>query len=111
MPSAEQCVYSRVARLPQQAASQAVAHNLPPSLLPASPPRLQICQSVPFVSVPAPNAAWTCGLQLRGNFTCSNGECGGWPVAPGLRTQLPPRNPCPERSLSGRRLRLQQHRL
>ncbi|PRW39301.1 cell shape-determining [Chlorella sorokiniana] len=33
---------------------------------------VQICQSVPFVSVPAPNAAWTCGLQLRGNFTCSN---------------------------------------
>lgn len=35
---------------------------------------LQICQSVPFVSIPAPNAAWTCGLQVRGNFTCSNGE-------------------------------------
>ncbi len=34
----------------------------------------QICQAVPFVSVPAPNAVWTCGLQVRGNFTCSNGE-------------------------------------
>ena len=31
-------------------------------------------QAVPFFDLPEPQAVWTCGLQVRGNFTCTNGE-------------------------------------
>ena len=37
-------------------------------------PFLQICQSVPFVAIPAADPLWTCGLTVRGSFTCGDRE-------------------------------------
>lgn len=45
-------------------------------------------QAVPFFDLPEPQAVWTCGLQVRGNFTCTNGECRRcWPGWLGGRRQ------------------------
>ena len=35
---------------------------------------VQICQATPFIALPTPNSVWTCGLQVRGTFACTNGK-------------------------------------
>lgn len=37
-------------------------------------PFLSVCQPAVFIALPAPRSVWSCGLDVQGNFTCSDGQ-------------------------------------